>query len=270
MGKKSNRKKTGNNNTPKSHKKSSPIIPIALAIIALIVVVVLIVNAATEDEQPNLTEQEWQGQLDTVADDSTETEPPATDNQQTPDDGWVFDGEQNPIATIEMADGQIIKIELLPNMAPNTVTNFIYLANQGFYDGVTFHRLIPGFMIQGGCPLGTGTGNPGYTIRGEFPANGFTRNTLLHERGVISMARAMPFDSAGSQFFIMHGDSPFLDTAGYASFGRVIEGIEVVDDIVMDPTTGPPSDIALEPRIIKSITVDTFGFDFGEPEKLPL
>ena len=175
----------------------------------------------------------------------------------------------NPIVTIEMEDGQIIRLELFPEMAPNTVTNFVYLAEQGFYNGTVFHRLIPGFMIQGGCPEGTGMGSPGYTIRGEFPANGFMQNRLLHVRGVISMARAQPLDSAGSQFFIMHDDAPFLDQAGYAAFGRVIEGIEVVDDIVMDPTTGPPSDTAISPRVMRSVTVETFGINWGEPEKLP-
>jgi len=175
----------------------------------------------------------------------------------------------NPIVTIEMEDGQTMKVELYPEMAPNTVRNFVYLANQGFYDGLTFHRLIPGFMIQGGCPDGTGMGGPGHQIRGEFPANGFRQNTLLHTRGTISMARANPMDSAGSQFFLMHDDAPFLDQAGYAAFGRIIEGIEVVDDIVSDPTAGPPTDAALQPRAMRRVTVETFGVDWGEPEKLP-
>ena len=175
-----------------------------------------------------------------------------------------------PIVTIEMEDGQVMKLELFPDMAPNTVRSFIYLVNQGFYDGVVFHRIMPGFMIQGGDPTGIGTGGPGYSIRGEFPANGFTQNRLLHTRGTLSMARGgHSMDSAGSQFFIMHADTPFLDQAGYAAFGKVIEGIEVVDDIAMDPTTGPPNDLAISPRAMKKVTVETFGVDYGEPEKLP-
>ena len=172
-----------------------------------------------------------------------------------------------PIATIIMEDGGIIKLELYPEVAPNTVNNFIYLANQGFYNGLIFHRVIPGFMIQGGCPEGTGMGGPGYFIRGEFSSNGF-ENDLAHERGVISMARrAMPLDSAGSQFFIMHQHSPFLDR-DYAGFGRVIEGMDVVDRIA-ETQTGA-QDRPNEDQIIREITVETFGVDFPEPEKLPM
>ena len=141
----------------------------------------------------------------------------------------------NPIATITMADGRVMTAELYPEKAPNTVNNFISLANKGFYDGLIFHRVIPGFMIQGGDPTGTGMGGPGYSIKGEFSANGFKKNTLKHTRGVLSMARSMMKDSAGSQFFVMHADAPHLD-GQYAAFGKVIEGIEVVDQIAATPT----------------------------------
>ena len=170
-----------------------------------------------------------------------------------------------PIVTITMEDGGIIKLELYPEIAPNTVNNFIYLANQGFYDGLIFHRVISGFMIQGGCPDGTGMGGPGHFIRGEFSENGF-ENNLRHERGVISMARRnQPLDSAGSQFFIMHQDSPFLDNL-YAAFGRVIEGIEIVDQIAGVQTGAGDRPIA--DQIIREVTVETFGVEFPEPEKL--
>ena len=168
----------------------------------------------------------------------------------------------NPIVTIEMATGEKIKIELYPEIAPNTVRNFVSLVKKGFYDGLTFHRIIPGFMIQGGCPEGTGMGNPGYRIKGEFTKNQFPNN-LKHSRGVISMARAMNFDSAGSQFFIMHENSPHLD-GQYASFGKVIEGIEEADKIVM--TKRDYNDRPYEDQVIKSMTVDTFGETYGEPE----
>ena len=140
----------------------------------------------------------------------------------------------NPIVTIEMENGGVIKAELYPEIAPNTVNNFVSLVKKGFYDGLIFHRCISGFMIQGGCPLGTGTGDPGYSIKGEFTQNGF-KNDLSHSRGVLSMARAMDPNSAGSQFFIMHADGPFLD-GQYAAFGKVTEGMDVVDGIVAIPT----------------------------------
>lgn len=157
----------------------------------------------------------------------------------------------NPIITIEMRDGGIIKAELYPDIAPISVDNFVKLASQGFYNGLTFHRVIPGFMIQGGCPNGTGTGGPGYTIKGEFSANGVVNN-LKHERGVLSMARAMDPDSAGSQFFIMHETSPHLD-GSYAAFGKVIEGMDVVDRIANVRTDY--ADKPLEPQIIEVMTV---------------
>ena len=171
---------------------------------------------------------------------------------------------QNPIITITMADGGVIKAELYPEMAPNTVNNFLSLVNKDFYNGLIFHRVIPGFMIQGGCPRGTGTGGPGYTIKGEFDSNGF-RNGLLHVRGVLSMARAQHPNSAGSQFFIMHRDAPHLD-GDYAAFGKVIEGMDVVDSIASVRTDW--SDRPRTPVVIESITAETFGVDYPEPEKV--
>lgn len=171
---------------------------------------------------------------------------------------------QNPIVTIEMENGKIIKAELYPDIAPNTVKNFINLINNNFYDGLIFHRVIPGFMIQGGCPSGTGTGGPGYSIKGEFSSNGF-ENNILHERGVLSMARAMEPNSAGSQFFIMTEVAPHLD-GQYAAFGKVIEGIEVADEIVSSPRDY--MDRPYEDQKINKITVDTFGKDYGEVEKI--
>lgn len=169
----------------------------------------------------------------------------------------------NPIVTIEMANGDKIKIELYPEVAPNTVKNFVSLVKKGFYDGLTFHRIIPGFMIQGGCPEGTGMGNPGYRIKGEFTRNQF-QNNLKHSRGVISMARAMNFDSAGSQFFIMHEDSPHLD-GQYASFGKVIEGMDVVDKIANVKTDY--NDMPDEPQVMAKVTVENAD-NIGEPEIL--
>lgn len=170
---------------------------------------------------------------------------------------------KNPIVTIKLEDGKQIKIELYPSIAPNTVNNFISLIKRGYYNGICFHRVIPGFMIQGGCPNGTGTGGPGYRIKGEFSKNGF-KNDLKHTRGVISMARTMIPDSAGSQFFIMHQDSPHLD-GQYASFGKVIEGIETVDFIAEIKTDW--SDRPYEDQIMKEVTVETFGVEYAEPEK---
>ncbi len=169
---------------------------------------------------------------------------------------------KNPIVTFELEDGAKIIAELYPEIAPNTVNNFISLINHNFYDGLTFHRVIPGFMIQGGCPNGTGTGGPGYTIKGEFSMNGF-KNDLKHTEGVLSMARAMHPDSAGSQFFIMHRTSPHLD-GQYAAFGKVIEGIEVVNEIANVPTDF--SDKPIMNVVIKSVTVDTDSVEYPEPE----
>ena len=169
----------------------------------------------------------------------------------------------NPIVTIEMEDGGVMKAELYPEIAPNTVNNFISLVKKGFYDGVIFHRVIPGFMIQGGDPKGVGIGGPGYCIRGEFSANGF-KNDLKHDRGVLSMARTMAPNSAGSQFFIMHEDSPHLD-GQYAAFGKVIEGIEVVDKICSVRTDY--NDKPRIPQVMKKVTVETFGSEYPEPVK---
>ncbi len=170
---------------------------------------------------------------------------------------------QNPIVTIEMENGDIIKAELYPETAPNTVNNFISLIKNGFYDGLLFHRVIRGFMIQGGCPQGTGMGGPGYSIPGEFTQNGFP-NSLKHTAGVLSMARAMDPDSAGSQFFIMHQDSPHLDGA-YAAFGKVISGMDAVDKITEITTY---EDRPITPQVMKKVTVDTFGEAYPAPEKI--
>ncbi len=168
----------------------------------------------------------------------------------------------NPIVTIEMESGGIIKAELYPEIAPNSVRNFLSLVKKGYYDGVIFHRVIPGFMIQGGDPNGTGTGGPGYCIKGEFSANGF-KNDLRHARGVLSMARTNAPNSAGSQFFIMHEDSPHLD-GQYASFGKVTEGLDVVDAIAT--TKRNYSDKPKEDQRMKRVTVETFGKEYAEPE----
>ena len=171
---------------------------------------------------------------------------------------------KNPVVTITMMNGDKMVAELYPEIAPVSVNNFISLINKGYYDGLIFHRVIKGFMIQGGCPDGTGMGGPGYTIKGEFAQNGF-ENNLKHTEGVLSMARAMHPDSAGSQFFIMHKTSPHLDGA-YAAFGKVIEGMDVVNAIAETATDW--NDSPLEEQKIKSITVDTFGVDYPEPLKM--
>ncbi|MGC5775569.1 peptidylprolyl isomerase [Paenibacillus pabuli] len=172
----------------------------------------------------------------------------------------------NPVATIEMQDGQKIVIELYPEIAPNTVYNFISLANKGFYDGLIFHRVIPGFMIQGGDPNGDGSGGPGYTIKGEFTSNGH-KNHLNHTRGVISMARKSDnLDSAGSQFFIMLADADYLDNA-YATFGKVTEGMDVVDGIAAQQIG--ENDKPVNDQVMKKVTVDTHGLEYPEPVKMP-
>ena len=171
---------------------------------------------------------------------------------------------QNPIVTIEMENGDVMKAELYPEIAPNTVNNFISLVNKGFYDGVIFHRVIRGFMIQGGDPKGTGVGGPGYSIKGEFSYNGFA-NDLKHTKGVLSMARTMEPNSAGSQFFIMHETSPHLD-GQYAAFGKVVEGEDIIDKIAAVATDY--MDKPLEEQKMKKVTVETFGQDYPEPEKM--
>ena len=192
---------------------------------------------------------------------TTEQQPaqPAQNETTTTEEGTM----NNPIATITMKDGGVMKLELYPDVAPNTVKNFISLANSGFYDGLTFHRIIAGFMIQGGDPDGVGTGGPGYSIKGEFTGNGF-ENNLAHKRGVISMARAQNPDSAGSQFFIMHVDYPYLD-GQYAAFGKVIEGMDVVDRIAMTRTTY--MDKPVQDQRMVSVTADEQGVSYPEPEK---
>ena len=171
---------------------------------------------------------------------------------------------QNPIVTIKMQNGKIIKAELYPDKAPNTVNNFLSLVRHGFYDGLGFHRVIEGFMIQGGDPAGNGTGGPGYTIKGEFRANGYAANDIKHLRGVLSMARSMMPDSAGSQFFIMHEDAAHLD-GQYAAFGKVIEGMDTVDEIASVATD--MRDKPRDPQIMESVTAETFGIDYPEPKK---
>ena len=169
----------------------------------------------------------------------------------------------NPVVTIIMENGDVMKAELYPEVAPNTVNNFISLVKKGYYDGLIFHRVIRGFMIQGGCPQGTGMGGPGYSIKGEFSQTGY-KNDLKHTEGVLSMARSMMPNSAGSQFFIMHKDAPHLDGA-YAAFGKVTEGMDVVNKIAEERTDY--SDRPLKTQKIKSMTVDTFGVEYPEPEK---
>ena len=171
---------------------------------------------------------------------------------------------KNPVVTITMADGRVMKAELNPDKAPNTVNNFISLASKGFYNGLTFHRVIPGFMIQGGCPEGTGMGGPGYEIDGEFSANGFRQNDLVHETGVLSMARTMAPNSAGSQFFIMVAPAPHLD-GQYAAFGKVLEGAEVAIDISRVPRD-MRTDQPKTPVVIESVQVDTQGVSYPAPQ----
>ena len=169
----------------------------------------------------------------------------------------------NPIITITMQDGSVMKGELYPEIAPNTVNNFISLVKKGYYNGLIFHRVIPGFMIQGGCPDGTGMGGPGYCIKGELSQNGF-KNDLKHTKGVLSMARTMAPNTAGSQFFIMHQTSPHLDGA-YAAFGKITEGLDVIDAIANVPTNY--MDKPMKDQVIKTMEIDTLGVDYPEPEK---
>ncbi|MFX0549695.1 peptidylprolyl isomerase [Hathewaya histolytica] len=171
---------------------------------------------------------------------------------------------KNPIVTIKMENGKVMKGELYPEIAPNTVKNFINLVEKGYYNGLIFHRVIPGFMIQGGCPEKTGMGGPGYAIKGEFTSNGL-KNDLKHTEGVMSMARTMDPNSAGSQFFIMTSNSPHLD-GSYAAFGKIIEGMEVAKEVVM--AKRDMSDRPYEDQVMKEVTVETFGEEFGEPEKI--
>lgn len=172
---------------------------------------------------------------------------------------------KNPIVVFTMENGKEFKAELYPDKAPNTVNNFISLVKSGFYDGLTFHRVIEGFMIQGGDPAGSGMGGPGYSIKGEFRANGFSDNDIKHLRGVLSMARSMMPDSAGSQFFIMHDDAAHLD-GQYAAFGKIIEGLDVIDEIATTATD--MRDRPLQAQIISKVTAETFGIEYPEPKKV--
>lgn len=194
---------------------------------------------------------------------NTNTVTPAPTEEPVSDEPELLGPDKHPVVTIELSNDKIIKLELYPEVAPNTVNNFISLINKGFYDGLIFHRVMPGFMIQGGDPDGVGTGGPGYSIPGEFSDNGF-ENKLKHTRGVLSMARSNMPDSAGSQFFIMVTDYPSLDNL-YASFGKVTEGMEAVDEIVNQPRDA--SDKPNDPISMKKVTVDTLGMTFEEPKK---
>ncbi len=201
------------------------------------------------------------GQDDGEQADETAEQPEEETNEQS---NYPEDVEENPVVTITMENDEQITAELYPEIAPNTVANFVSLVEDGFYDGLIFHRVIPGFMIQGGDPEGNGTGNPGYAIPGEFSSNGF-ENDLEHDRGVLSMARSQDPDSAGSQFFIMTELSPHLD-GDYAAFGEVTEGMEVADEIVS--AERDDMDKPLEDQQMKEVTVDTKGYDYPEPEKV--
>lgn len=218
----------------------------------------LILSGCGKDENRNANENNSNAS-GTPTTEAPSTEEPPAEKKVVPDPE-----ASHPVVTIEMDSGKTIKLELYPEVAPNTVNNFISLVNKGFYDGVVFHRVIPGFMIQGGDPDGTGAGGPDYSIAGEFTSNGF-QNDLAHTRGVLSMARTQDPDSAGSQFFIMHADYPSLDTQ-YAAFGKVIEGIEVVDEIAALPTGA--NDRPNKPLpTMKKVTVDTLGKEYPEPDK---
>ena len=198
-----------------------------------------------------------------TAEQSAKTDAPAAEEKDTKEETNV--DKTHPIVTITMQDGGVIQLELYPEVAPESVKNFISLANGGFYDGLIFHRVILGFMIQGGDPLGKGTGGPGYAIKGEFAANG-VQNDISHVRGVLSMARSSAYDSAGSQFFIVQTDSTYLD-GNYAAFGRVTSGMDVVDAIAR--TTTDSKDKPYKDQVMETVRVETWGVEYGEPEKLP-
>jgi len=216
-----------------------------------------------EQESSSLAVNEQASPEPSKEEQSTQTTPPPEKPRPETLEGQM---ENTIQATITMEDGGVIVIELYPDLAPQSVRNFVYLARDGFYDGLKFHRIMKGFMIQGGCPLGTGTGNPGYSIAGEFTENGF-ENDLKHTRGVLSMARANDPDSAGSQFFIVHGDAQFLD-GKYAAFGQVISGMDVVDRIAETPNIGTNGEVADKDKpVIKSITIDD-DIELPEPIKL--
>ena len=241
------------NNKKKNQNPYTPVYVLS-AIAAILIVAIIVLVAVNSCSEPNNVS-------------TTET---VTDNMTKKIKDLNI--KENPVATLTMENGGVMLIELYPEIAPNTVCNFIELANSGYYDGLIFHRCIPGFMIQGGDPEGTGMGGPGFTIKGEFTSNGF-KNDLKHERGVISMARqgenpytgVKKYDSAGSQFFIMVDDYPSLNEQ-YASFGKVISGMEVADAIVANETDG--NDKPLVEQVIKSIRVDTKGIEYPKAEKI--
>lgn len=222
-------------------------------LLAILAVMLVVTTGCGASKENNVGNTQGSGNNENAA----ATEPPQEEGPE------LLGSDKHPVVTIEMSNDKVIKVELYPEVAPNTVNNFISLVQSGFYDGVIFHRVIPGFMIQGGDPEGTGTGGPGYSIAGEFTSNGF-ENKLKHTRGVISMARTGDPNSAGSQFFIMHEDATSLDEQ-YASFGKVIEGLDVVDEIVAQERDG--SDKPLDPLSMKKVTVDTKGMTFEAPKK---
>ncbi|GGD48616.1 peptidylprolyl isomerase [Paenibacillus nasutitermitis] len=247
--------------------KSSMKLLLAISLTAL---VLLLSACGAKENTPNAANgsnsANTPGNTSGNASGNTNSTPPAESGDANTNSGSTngsLPSGDNPVVTIEMEDGGTIEIELYPKTAPNTVNNFISLAKKGFYDGLTFHRVMPGFMIQGGDPDGRGSGGPGYSIKGEFTKNG-VENNLLHERGVISMARARDMDSAGSQFFIMVDSNTGLDGL-YASFGKVTKGLETVDAIVSVDTAG--TELAVNPPKMKKVTVDTKGVEYPEPEK---
>lgn len=228
-------------------------------LLVIIAVLLVITTGCGGTKTNNGTDTQGSGgAANAPATDTPATEAPKEDGPE------LLGSDKHPVVTIEMSNDKVIKVELYPEVAPNTVNNFVSLVGKGFYDGVIFHRVIPGFMIQGGDPDGAGTGGPGYSIKGEFTENGFD-NKLKHTRGVISMARTNLPDTAGSQFFIMHEDASSLD-GKYAAFGKVIEGLDVVDEIVAQERDA--SDKPLNPLSMKKVTVDTKGMTFEEPKKV--
>lgn len=224
-------------------------------------------GSAEQQSSSNADQQKHTGAVSSSATSGNEKSSTGSTSQTKQPTATGEKSKKNPIVTIVMEDGQKITVELYPSIAPNTVRNFVSLVKKGFYNGLTFHRVVPGFMIQGGDPKGDGSGGPGYSIKGEFKANGFA-NELKHTRGVISMGYVpnLP-DSAGSQFFIMVADAPFLD-GQYAAFGKVLSGMDEVDKIVNVPNSGPPDNKALNPPKMKKVTVDTFGVNYGDPVKV--
>lgn len=240
--------------------------PTMLGSLLLIAALLLLSGCGVDQGNPQDGNTQGSGGNTTPPPQETATQTPTPTEAPVPEEEGpeLLGPENHPEVTIEMSNGKLIRIELYPEVAPNTVNNFVSLVQQGFYDGVIFHRVIPGFMIQGGDPDGNGTGGPGYSIAGEFGSNGF-ENKLKHKRGVISMARSGHPDSAGSQFFIMVEDAPHLDNA-YAAFGQVIEGMEAVDEIVMQPRDG--SDMPHEPLSMAKVTVDTKELTLEEPVKI--